>query len=117
MPHIIKDIKDSSPREITCGLMRDLTSSKDFKDMDMVHVTITDSTKRHYHKKLTEVYYVLEGSINVEVDGKMQHLEKDQMIMIFPNTNHKAWKTSKEDAKILVICSPPWAKEDEILVE
>ena len=115
--HIVRKVKDSDPKEITCGLMRDLTNAKDFKSMDFVHITISDSTKKHYHKKLTEVYYVLKGSIDVEIDGKTEHLEKDSLIMIFPNTQHKAWKTSKEDAEILVVCSPPWSEEDEILVE
>jgi mannose-6-phosphate isomerase-like protein (cupin superfamily) len=117
MPHIIRKIKDAKPREITCGIMRDLTNSKDFKGMDFIHVTITDSTKKHYHKKLTEVYYVLKGAIDVELDKKVEHLKKGEMIMIFPNTNHKAWKTNKENAEILVICCPPWAEEDEVLVE
>ena len=117
MAHIVRKIDDATPRDITCGIMRDLTTSKDFKDMDIVHVTITDSTKKHYHKKLTECYYVIKGAIDVEIDDKIEHLEKGALIMIFPNTNHKARKTSNEDAEILVICCPPWAEEDEVLVE
>lgn len=97
--------------------MRKLTNPKDFKGMDIVHVTIADQTKRHYHKKLTEVYYVLKGSIAVEIDGKVENFDKDSLIMIYPNTNHKAWKTSKENTEILVVCCPPWSEEDEILVE
>ena len=117
MPHLVKRVESATSEQITCGIMRKLTDKNDFKNIDFAHVTITDSTKKHYHKKLTEVYYVLRGSIDVEVDGKTEHVEKDQMIMIFPNTNHKAWKTSKEDAEILVVCSPPWIQEDEILAE
>ena len=117
MPHIVRKLKDASPAEITCGMMRKLTDTKDFHGMDIVHVTIKNSTKKHYHKKLTEVYYVLKGAIDIELDGKVEHLKKGEMVMIFPNTNHKAWKKSKSDAEILVICCPPWAEEDEILVE
>lgn len=117
MPYGIKKIQDAAPKEITCGILRDLTTADDCKDMDFCHVTIKDSTKKHYHKKLTECYYVLKGAIDVEIDCKKEHLEEGQMIMIYPNTNHKAYKTSEEDAEILVICSPPWAEEDEILVE
>jgi len=117
MAHIVKKVKDAKPREITCGTMRDLTNSKDFKGMDFVHVTITKPTQKHYHKKLTEVYYVLKGAIDVELDGKVIHLKKGEMIMIFSNTKHKAWKTSDEDAEILVACCPPWAEDDEITVE
>jgi len=96
--------------------MRNLTTVEDFKKVDFAHVTITDSTKEHYHKGLTEVYYVLKGSIAVEIDREVENLERGSLIMISPNTNHKAWKTSKEDAEILVVCCPPWSEEDEILV-
>ena len=115
--HIIRKVQDAEPKQITCGLMRKLIDSKDFKDMGFIHVTIREPTKKHYHKKLTEVYYVLNGSIDIEVDRKIEHLSKNQIIMVFPKTNHKAWKTSKEDAEILVVCCPPWTEEDEILVE
>lgn len=97
--------------------MRKLTSQKDFTGMDFVHVTIKDSTKKHYHKKLTECYYVLKGSIAVEIDGESEKMEEGSLIMIYPDTTHKAWKTCEEDAEILVACCPPWNKEDEILVE
>jgi len=117
MPHIVRKVQGAEVKQITCGLMRKMTDSKDFQGMDFVHVTIKDSTKKHYHKKLTEVYFVLSGSIDVEIDGKTESLEKGNMIMIFPKTNHKSWKTSKEDAEILVACCPPWSEEDEILVE
>jgi len=117
MAHIVKKVQDAKPMEITCGILRNLTVSDDCKDMDFAHVTITDNTKKHYHKKLTEVYYVLKGAIDVEIDGKTEHLEEGSMIMIYPNTKHEAWKTSDEDAEILVVCSPPWSEEDEILIE
>lgn len=117
MAYIIRKIKDGAPREITCGVMRKLTGPEDFQGMDLVHVTIKDETKRHYHKKLTECYFVLKGSIVVEVDGKIENLEKGSLIMIYPNANHKAWKKSKEDAEILVACCPPWSEEDEIVIE
>ncbi len=116
MAYIVRKVKDSNPAEITCGMMRKLTFPEDFKDLDIVHVTIKDETKEHYHKKLTECYYVLKGSIAVEIDGKTEKLEKGSLIMIYPNTNHKAKRTSEEDAEILVVCCPPWSEEDEILV-
>jgi len=99
MPYIIRKIKESNPKNITCGIMRKLTTSEDFKGMDFVHVTITDVTKEHYHKELTEVYYVLKGSVAVEIDGKIENLEQGSLIMIYPNTKHKAWKKSKEEQK------------------
>ncbi|TRZ80560.1 cupin domain-containing protein [bacterium] len=117
MPYLIKNVKNSEPRKITCGIMRNLTAKKDFSDMDFCHVTISDETQEHYHDKLTECYYVLKGSIAVRLDDKTENLEKGSLILIHPRTKHKARKTSEEDAEILVICCPPWSKEDEILTK
>lgn len=117
MGYIVRKIKEAIPKEITCGILRNLTTTEDFKEMDFAHVTITGATKRHYHKRLTECYYVLKGSITVEIDGQREHLDEGSLLMIYPNTKHKAEKISKEDAEILVICSPPWSEGNEILVE
>ena len=116
MPHLVRKISDSKPKDITCGVLRYLAEKEDFQDMDFAHVTIVNKTKKHYHKKLTEVYYVLKGKIAVEIDGQTENLETGSMIMIYPNTNHQARKVSEEPAEILVVCSPPWGEEDEILV-
>ncbi len=117
MTHIIRKIKDSKPRNITCGIMHNLTTEQDFKGMDFSHVTIKNESTEHHHKNLTEFYYVLKGSIAVKIDGKVEHLDKGSLIMIHPNTKHKVWKISDEDAEILVACCPPWSEEDEIFVE
>lgn len=115
MAYIIRKVREANSIEITCGIMRKLTRSEDFESMDIVHVTIADETKEHYHKKLTECYYVLKGAIAVEIDGKIENMDQGSLIMIYPNTKHKARKISQEDAEILVICCPSWSEEDEIL--
>ncbi len=117
MPYTIKKVKNATPKEITCGILRNLTTKEDFKDMDFCHVTVKDKTQEHYHKELTECYYVLKGSIEMEIDGKKEKLEEGELVMIYPHTKHKAWKSSEQDAELLVICCPPWAEEDEILSE
>jgi mannose-6-phosphate isomerase-like protein (cupin superfamily) len=116
MPYIVRSIQNAKTKQITCGLLSELTDDKDFKGMGISHIKIKDSTRKHRHKKLTEIYYVLKGSIDVEIDNKkIEHLKEGQMIMIFPKTTHKAWKTSKEDAELLVVCCPPWSENDEFL--
>jgi mannose-6-phosphate isomerase-like protein (cupin superfamily) len=115
MSHKIIKKGEPSSQKITCGIMRELISSKDFSEMNIVRVEINDSTKRHYHKKLTEFYFVLTGSVDVDIDGEVRHLEEGDIIMISPNTEHEAWKTS-EKAELLVIACPPWVEEDELQV-
>jgi mannose-6-phosphate isomerase-like protein (cupin superfamily) len=115
--HVVRNIKDSDPKQITCGVMRELTSFKDFKDLNFIHVTIRDSTQRHYHKKQTEAYYVLKGTAEMEVDDKKETLTEGSLIMIFPNSKHKATKISEEDVEVLVASTPSWTEGDEFLVE
>ena len=117
MPYLIRKVSDSDPKKVTCGAMRALTGAVDFKGMDIVHITVSSPTETHYHKELTECYFVLKGSIDMEIEGKIEHLDESSLIMIHPNTPHKAWKTSQEDAELLVICCPPWRREDEVLGE
>jgi mannose-6-phosphate isomerase-like protein (cupin superfamily) len=107
MTHVVG--RPGQPKQITCGIMRELTKTD---KLDISHVTITKSTKKHYHKKLTEFYYVLKGKLDVETDGIVEHLEPGQIIMISPGTEHEA----HGNAEVLVICTPPWAEEDEVLV-
>ena len=115
MPHVVTRTGEVSPEKITCGVMRELISSSQFDKLNIAHVNIERSTKKHFHKKLTEFYYILKGNLDVDIDGKIENLKQGDIIMISPNTKHEAF--SKDGAEILVICSPPWVEEDEILVE
>lgn len=90
-----------------------LIKENEFKDVDFAFIEVRGGTKKHYHKKLTEFYYVIGGSLEVELDGVREKLEKGSIIQIMPHTNHKAYG----NADLLVICSPPWREEDEIVVE
>lgn len=117
MPYTVKKVKNAVPKNITCGILRNLTTKEDFKEVDFCHVTVNNKTQKHYHKKITECYYVLKGAVDIEIDGAVEHLKEGNLIMIYPNTLHKAIRTSKEPVEILVICSPPWTEEDEILAE
>ena len=115
MPHVVTRKGDTSPEKITCGIMRGLVKSKDFDKLDIAHIKITKTTKKHYHNKLTEFYYILKGILNVNIDGNIENLKEGDIIMISPGTIHEAH--SKQGAEILVICSPQWTEEDEILVD
>lgn len=113
MPHIVKR-KSEQPPLLFAGLTwYSLIDRKDCDKVDFAFIEVRGGTKRHYHKKFTEFCYVLNGSIEVEVDGTKEKLEKGSIIQIAPNTKHKMYG----NADVLVVCSPPWTAEDEIVVE
>lgn len=69
----------------------------------------------HYHEETSEIYYVLEGEGNLEVEGKDIHLEQDDLVKINPGNLHRAY--SEEEFRVLVISTPPWKEEDHHKVE
>ena len=54
------------------------------------HAVDIDGAKPHYHKKTTELYYVLEGEGTVTLDGKKQEVKKGTIIHIPPGVIHGA---------------------------
>lgn len=93
--------------------MRELTSSKDFGGTNVTCVHIEEETKKHYHNKMIEFYIILNGELELELDDKVEKCGKDTLIMIEPKTKHKA----RGNADVLVICSPAFDPDDEIVVE
>jgi quercetin dioxygenase-like cupin family protein len=60
--------------------------------------------ERHYHKKMTEIFYILEGEITLIFDDKTAVASAGTTINIPPNVWHEA--KSENDAKMLSIFSP-----------
>lgn len=53
-------------------------------------VDICNDSKPHYHKKLTEIYYILEGSGQMELDGELLEVSPGSAILIKPGCRHRA---------------------------
>lgn len=117
MSHLVRRSSAQPVQSIACGLMRKLINTNDFPVLDIALVTITGRTRKHFHRVSTEFYYVLSGSIRVELDGVTRNLTPGSLLLIRPNTAHQAFKTSRKNAQVLVICSPPWQVDDEIYVD
>ena len=70
-------------------------------------------TERHYHKVAEELYFILEGAGEIELDGERQMVGPGDAILIPPG----AWHTIKatEPLRFLCCCAPPYAHEDTYL--
>ncbi|MDC1006210.1 cupin domain-containing protein [Opitutales bacterium] len=53
-------------------------------------VTISEKSRMHYHKKMTEIYYVLEGNGILEIDHEKIKLKKGISVLIKPGCRHRA---------------------------
>jgi len=73
-------------------------------------------SKEHFHKNMTEWYYVIRGRGKIYLNGRMRILRKNNFLMIRPNTRHYVKRVGRQNLKVLVISYPPWNKKDHHLV-
>ncbi|NNG28201.1 MAG: cupin domain-containing protein [Ignavibacteriaceae bacterium] len=74
------------------------------------------SEVRHYHEKAEQYFFILSGEAEMEVDGKINILKRNQGIHIPAGIIHKLGNKSKEDLEFLVTSTPP-SHGDRVLVE
>jgi len=81
-----------------------------------VHRTdIAQTAKPHYHKTLTELYYVIscEPGTVMQLDGERIPLHEEMLVLVPPNTVHRVIGT----AKVLIVVSPKFDPNDEFVVQ
>ena len=112
--YIVRRIPDDVlPVPCPCGESIRAITGKD-NDLASIHVvTISKDSKIHYHKKLTEFYYVLDGKGEILLNDDIIKLEPNVLVMIKPLTRHRA----RGNLKILNIVVPPFDESDEFIVD
>jgi mannose-6-phosphate isomerase-like protein (cupin superfamily) len=63
--------------------------------------------QRHWHARAKQFFYVLTGSLSMEIEGAIQHLPAGFGIEIPAGTAHQARNEGSMETKFLVISSPP----------
>ncbi len=53
-------------------------------------VEISEDARTHYHKRLTEIYYILEGEGEMELDGERHTVRPGDAVLIKPGCRHRA---------------------------
>jgi len=81
---------DLSPVACPCGEAR-RAFIDDADGVASLHITdITADAKTHYHKRLTEIYYILDGEGEMELDGQRHPIGRGDAILIKPLCRHRA---------------------------
>jgi mannose-6-phosphate isomerase-like protein (cupin superfamily) len=68
------------------------------------------STQRHYHAASEEIYFVLEGEGDLDVDGELRRLRPGDAALIPPGAWHEI--TAASPLRFLCCCVPPYRDED-----
>ena len=70
------------------------------------------STQRHYHKISEELYFLLEGTGHMEIDGESRSVAPGDAILIPPGTRHQITSTGPSNLRFLCCCAPPYDHAD-----
>jgi mannose-6-phosphate isomerase-like protein (cupin superfamily) len=77
-----------------------------------IHVTdISADARVHYHKRLTETYYILEcgSDAKMELDGDLVPVKKGMCVLIRPGVRHRAIGRMR----VLIVVLPKYDHTDE----
>jgi len=84
----------------------------------LAQFTLEPGKKSKLHKiRSSEIYYILEGNGNLNVNEDTYHLEKDDSVYVPPNSKQFIENTGEDNFRFLCIVEPAWKTDDELLLE
>ena len=84
----------------------------------LAQFTLEAGKKSKLHQmRSSEIYYILEGSGNLTIDGQTHHLNKDDSVYVPPNSKQFIENSGSSNLRFLCIVEPAWKTEDETLLE
>ncbi len=105
----ITDTRRIAALDCSCGLTRRAFVDDPDQVASLHIVQVSSDAKTHYHKRTTEIYYVLEGNGQMELDGQLFDISPESAIMIKPECRHRAIG----QMKILNVPIPAYDPDDE----
>lgn len=109
-PLLVRHEGHTARERSTCGWRDRLISHEDepLSPAAWAHAVDIDGARLHYHKRSTELYYVLEGEGSVVLDGVEQAVTKGSLVHIPPGVVHGA----RGRMRVLVVGIPDIADDD-----
>ena len=86
----VVNLDDVTPVPCPCGMSRRAFTDDPDKIASLHDVDVSIDAKTHYHKKLTEIYYILEGAGQMELDGELVDVGPGSTVLIKPGCRHRA---------------------------
>lgn len=96
-----------------CGQTRRAFTDDADQTASLHVVDITQDARTHYHQRLTEIYYILEGAGIMELDGERHAIEPGDAILIKPGCRHRAIPAVGGTLKVLNVPIPAFDPDDE----
>lgn len=105
----IANLNEIPPVRCPCGWTQRAFASPGDSVASLHVVNIQEDSRTHYHKRMTEIYLVLEGQGEMELDGQLIPVKPMTAIYIRPGCRHRAIGRMK----IINIPIPAFDETDE----
>ena len=105
----IAQLDEIDPARCPCGFTRRAFADGPGHVASLHVVEIDEDSRTHYHKGMTEIYLVLEGEGQMELDGQLFPVRPMTAIYIKPGCRHRAIGR----LKIVNIPVPAFDERDE----
>lgn len=113
-PFLMADLAALPSVPCPCGTSRRAFVGESGAPCSIHRVEISRDARAHYHKRLTEIYYFLEGEGHLELDGVLHPVRPGMAVLIRPGTRHRA-VVRNGIMTILNVVVPPFDPRDEWL--
>ena len=90
MNFMVSQLDQVPPVRCPCGWARRAFAASSDNVASMHIVEIEEDSRAHYHKQMTEIYLVLEGNGQMELDGQLIPVKPMTAIYIRPGCRHRA---------------------------
>ncbi|QDT68883.1 Cupin domain protein [Planctomycetes bacterium MalM25] len=111
--HQIARLAEIEPVECPCGQSRRAFVDDPDRIASLHVVEVTRDARTHYHKRLTEIYYVLEGTGRIELDGETSPIGPGDSILIKPGCRHRAIPDADTPLRVINVPVPAFDPDDE----
>lgn len=80
-------------------------------------IPIGRKTIAHYHKKTEEIYYITQGTAEMNIDGEIRSVTVGDAIAIPPGATHQITNVGSVELRLLCCCAPAYEDHDTVLLE
>ncbi|MHB8523219.1 MAG: cupin domain-containing protein [Limisphaerales bacterium] len=87
---LIAQLDQVAPTRCPCGWARRAFAEPSENAASVHLVEILEDARSHYHKRMTEIYMVLEGEGQMELDGQLFPVKPMTAVYIKPGCRHRA---------------------------
>jgi len=105
----VAQLDSIDPIRCSCGFTRRAFTQDEDQRATIHLLDVEVDARTHYHKKITEIYLILEGEGQMELDGELIPVRPMMSVMIKPGCRHRA----VGELKVVIVAMPAFDPQDE----